>query len=106
MDVSKDDWRGWYDAGADGKWKIIVVGKVTEANGSTTTLVRTEPQCINSRMLMLKIHIEPYPGQFHPHIAFEREIRYEEPVEKGAFTNVHIESNIGDFSFKVEGVPK
>jgi hypothetical protein len=103
MGVSKDDFRAWYEPGGGGK--IVVVGKATEVDGTITTLVRAEPQGINPRMLRLNIHIEQYKGQFHPHIAFEKEIRYEEP-EKGTFTDVYIESKGGDFTLKVEAAPK
>lgn len=102
MGISNDDFQAWYDAGAGGKSKIAVVGKVTEIDGSSTTLVRAEPQGINPRILMLKIRVEPYKGLFTPHIAFEKEIRYEEPAEKETFTDVHIESKDGSITLKVD----
>ena len=106
MNVSKDDCRAWYDASDDGKSKIVVVCKVTEVGGSTATLVRAGPQGINPRMLMLKIQVEPYPGRFHPQIALDKELRYEEPAEKGAFTSVHVEGKDGDFTLEVEAPPE
>ena len=104
MDVSKDDFLAWFEPGAGGK--IVVIGKVTEVDGSTTTLVRAEPQGIDPHTLMLKIHIEPYKGRFHPHTAFKREIRYEEPAEKKTFTDVYIERKGGNLTLKVEAAPK
>src|ERR1700688_1296171 len=99
--MSQDSFHASYEVGADGKSKIVVVGTVTEHGDDETTLVRAEPQGINPRMLMLKISIKPGPGPFHPHIVYDKEIRYEEPAEKGAFTEVHIESKDGDFTLKV-----
>ncbi len=106
MGISKDDFQAWYDAGTGGKSKIVVVGKVTEIDGSSTTLVRAEPQGINPHVLMLKIHVEPYKGLFSPHIAFEKEIRYEEPAEKEAFTDVNIKSKEGSFTLKVDFISR
>ena len=48
---------------------------------------------------MLKIRVEPYKGLFTPHIAFEKEIRYEESAEKETFTDVHIENK--DYNLRV-----
>ncbi|MHB1581722.1 MAG: hypothetical protein ACYCUJ_10105 [Acidithiobacillus sp.] len=102
MDMSSEDFQVWYDTETDGKSKIAVVGKVSEIDGSSTTLVRAEPQGINPRILMLKIHVEPYKGPFPPHLAFEKEIRYEEPAENGAFTDVNIERKDGCFTLKID----
>lgn len=98
MDMSSEDFQVWYDTETDGKSKIAVVGKVSEIDGSSTTLVRAEPQGI----LMLKIHVEPYKGPFPPHLAFEKEIRYEEPAERGVFTDVNIERKDGCFTLKID----
>lgn len=102
--ASGDDFRAWYEPDSGGK--IVVAGKVTEIDGSTTTLVRAQPQGINPRMLMLKLHVEPYKGQFRPHIAFVKELRYEEPADKAAFTSVYIERQGGGIAIKVEDKPK
>lgn len=102
MGFSKDDFRAWYGAGADGGSEIMVAGKVTESDGGATALVRAEPQGINPLMLMLKLVIKPYDGGPNvPHIAFEHEIRYAEPSKQGAFSDVHIESAGGGFTLKV-----
>lgn len=103
-DTSKDDFRAWWEPVGGGA--IVVVGNVTEIDGGTTTLLRAEPQGINPRMLMLKLHVEPFKGQFRPHIAFVKELRYEEPADKGAFTDVYIERQGGGITVKVEDKPK
>lgn len=102
MSISGNDFLAWYYSGVQGESKIVVVGKIVEIDGSITTLVRAEPQNINHRVLMLKIHVKLYKGQFPPHFAFEKEIRYEESAENGAFTDVQIESKDGCLTLKVE----
>jgi hypothetical protein len=103
-DASKDDFRAWYEPAGGGK--IVVVGKVTETDGSTIMLVRAEPQGINPLILMLRLQVEPYKGQFHPHTAIIKELCYEEPAARRAFTDVYIERQGGGIELKVEDKPK
>jgi hypothetical protein len=100
MSVSDHSFEAWYEAGADGHSKIVVVGKVTEIDGSVSGLVRAVPQGMGPHTLLLKIKRKPYEGKFHPHITFEREIRYEEPAQPGAFADVKIQSNDNAFMLK------
>jgi hypothetical protein len=95
--TTRDDFRAYYDAD-----KIVVVGKVIEADGSSTTLVRAQPQGINPHVLMLKLQVEPYPGKSHPHIVGEKQLRYEEKAALGVFSEVHIDGANGGFTLKVE----
>ncbi|WP_437556582.1 hypothetical protein [Acidithiobacillus sulfuriphilus] len=101
MGISGNDFRAWYYSGANGESKIGVVGKVIAIDGNSHALIRAVPQGINPRLLMLKIKIEPYAGVFHPHIACEEALRYDEISENGAFTDVHIEGEGGSFTIKV-----
>lgn len=102
MGASGNGFRAWYYSGAQGESKIGVAGKIVESDGSITTLLRAEPQGINSRVLMLKIQTEPFKGIFRPHIAYEKELRYDEVSERGAFSDVHIESKDVNVTLKVE----
>ncbi len=104
VELSEDDFRAWYDGDAPGR--IVVAGRVTEIDGSTATLVRAEPQGINPRMLMLKLHVAPFAGRLPPHTAVQKALRYEEPAEKGAFTDVHVERAGGGFTLKVDAAPR
>jgi hypothetical protein len=106
MNVSPGDFRAWYETGPDSKSKLIVAGKVTETDGSEATLVRAEPQGNNPRILLLKVTIKPYEGRFHPHIAFEKEIRYEEHAKEGAFTDVDIQNKDSTLTLKIKSAPK
>jgi hypothetical protein len=106
MSVSNRDFRAWYEAGPGSKSKIIVAGKVTETDGSEATLVRAEPQGNNPRILLLKITIKPYQGRFHPHLAVQKEIRYEEVAEERAYTDVDIQNKDGTLTLKIKSSPK
>jgi hypothetical protein len=96
MTASHADFRAFYELD-----KIVVTGTVTESDGSTT-LVRIQPQGINSKILLLKLQVEPYPGQFHPRIAIQKQVRYEETAGPGAFSEVHIQAANGSFTLNVE----
>ena len=102
MGISGNDFRAWYYSEAKGESKIGVVGKVIAIDGSSYTLVRAVPQGINPRLLMLKIKTEPYAGEFRPHIAYYKELRYDEISENCAFTDVHIEGEGSSFTINVE----
>jgi hypothetical protein len=106
MNVSPGDFRAWYETGPGSKSKLIVAGKVTESDCGEATLVRAEPQGSNPRILLLKIAIKPYEGRFHPHIVFEKEIRYEELAEEGAFTDVDIQNKDNTLTLKIKSPPK
>jgi hypothetical protein len=106
MNPSYSDFGAWYEAGPGSKSKIIVAGKVMETDGSEVTLVRAEPQGNNPRKLLLKVNIKPYEGRFHPHIAIEKEIRYEELAEEGAFTDVDIQNKDNTLTLKIKSPPK
>ncbi|WP_123103463.1 hypothetical protein [Acidithiobacillus sulfuriphilus] len=102
MNISGNDFRAWYYSGAQGESKIGVVGKIVEIDGGITTLVRADPQGINRRVLMLTIQTEPFKGKYRPHIAHEKELRYDEVSERGTFSDVHIESKDVSFTLKIE----
>src|SRR5215469_14586475 len=97
MGASDHGFKAWYESSADGHSNIVVVGKVTEVDGSVTNLVRAVPQGKDPHVLLLKIKRKPYEGLFHPHISLEREIRYEEPAQPGEFADVQIQSNDNTF---------
>jgi hypothetical protein len=102
MGISGGDFRAWYYSGAQGESKIGVVGKIVEIDGGITILVRADPQGINPRVLMLKIQADPFKGVFRPHIAREKELRYDEVSESGTFSDVHIEGKDVSFTLKIE----
>jgi hypothetical protein len=102
MSKSEDDFRAWYENDSAGKSRIKVKGTATEVGGGTTTIVRANPQGINPRVLLLKLHVEPYPGQFHPHTAIDKEVTYDELSARGSFSDVMIERETDSFTLKVE----
>ena len=104
MSDPKDDFQACYGKDEGGNSEIIVKGTAHESDGSTTSLLRAEPQGINPRILLLELHVKPYGGPIVPHIAFDRHIQYEERAEKGEFTEVHIETRAGGFTLKAQEV--
>ena len=85
-----DHFHACIDAGTDGTSKIVVSGTVYEDGCETKSLVRSEPQGINPKILMLQVHSEPVKGVCPHHVA-PKDLKYEEPAQKGAFTQVHIQ---------------
>ena len=102
MSKPKNEFRAWYENDSAGKSHIKVKGTVTEIDGSTTTIVRANPQGINPRVLLLRLDVQPYSGSIPPHTAIEKEITYDELSTKGAFSDVTIEGKTDSFTLKVE----
>jgi hypothetical protein len=95
----------WYEH-TGGHSHIHVKGTVTDTDGDTTTIVRAAPQGINPKALLLHFHVEPYNGQFKPHIALQHEVTYSEASAKGAFTEVEIIGKGQAIAIKVGTAPK
>lgn len=106
MSTATGGFRAWYEVDPSGKTKIVVSGETTESGGATTAFSRHEAQGANLRVLRLKLSKTPYPGKFHPHTALRKSLRYEEPAGgEGAFDEVRIETNGGEFVVPIDRTP-